>query len=310
MLDTPVLPARARAGRRSQTAWSRRRTRRRSCTTTCPTDDLIAYHRARAAGGAGLIVVEATAVHPTGLLTAHTVGGYLPADRARLPADGRRRPGARHAARLPALPRRARDDRLGHRGRRRSRRARSPRRGSRPSRARSPWPRSPRCSTATGRRPAYAGRGRPRRRRGVRRLRLPADPVPVARTRTSAPTRTAASFENRLRFLREVLEAMREGFGPDGAVGCRLTDESSSSVGTDSEDVLAAAAAVGDDGLADYISVTLGLVADVPRLDVDRAAVAGGPKRDRRVRAAGEGADGGAGDRHRARCSTRPTPTA
>ena len=43
-----------------------------------PTDDLIAYHRARAAGGAGLIVVEATAVHPTGLLTAHTVGGYLP----------------------------------------------------------------------------------------------------------------------------------------------------------------------------------------------------------------------------------------
>ena len=47
--------------------------------TICPTDDLIAYHRARAAGGAGLIVVEATAVHPTGLLTAHTVGGYLPA---------------------------------------------------------------------------------------------------------------------------------------------------------------------------------------------------------------------------------------
>ena len=44
-----------------------------------PTDDLIAYHRARAAGGAGLIVVEATAIHPTGLLTAHTVGGYLPA---------------------------------------------------------------------------------------------------------------------------------------------------------------------------------------------------------------------------------------
>ena len=43
-----------------------------------PTDDLIAYHRARAAGGAGLIVIEATAVHPTGLLTPHTIGGYLP----------------------------------------------------------------------------------------------------------------------------------------------------------------------------------------------------------------------------------------
>src|SRR5690242_21533689 len=43
-----------------------------------PTDDLIAYHRARAAGGAGLIVIEATAIHSTGLLTPHTLGGYLP----------------------------------------------------------------------------------------------------------------------------------------------------------------------------------------------------------------------------------------
>ncbi|MGZ4431906.1 MAG: oxidoreductase, partial [Gaiellales bacterium] len=43
-----------------------------------PTPDLIAYHEARARGGAGLIVVEATAIHHTGLLTAHTLGGYLP----------------------------------------------------------------------------------------------------------------------------------------------------------------------------------------------------------------------------------------
>jgi 2,4-dienoyl-CoA reductase-like NADH-dependent reductase (Old Yellow Enzyme family) len=44
-----------------------------------PTDDLVAYHRARAHGGVGAIFIEATAVHPTGLLTAHTMGGYLPA---------------------------------------------------------------------------------------------------------------------------------------------------------------------------------------------------------------------------------------
>ncbi len=43
-----------------------------------PTDALIAYHTARAAGGVGAIVIEATAVHPTGLLTPHTLGGYLP----------------------------------------------------------------------------------------------------------------------------------------------------------------------------------------------------------------------------------------
>ena len=51
-----------------------------------PTDDFVAYHEARAQGGVGLIVLEATAVHPSALLTAHTLGGYLPAI-----ADGYRR---------------------------------------------------------------------------------------------------------------------------------------------------------------------------------------------------------------------------
>jgi 2,4-dienoyl-CoA reductase-like NADH-dependent reductase (Old Yellow Enzyme family)/thioredoxin reductase len=43
-----------------------------------PTDDFVAYHEARARGGVGLIVLEATAVDPSGLLTSHTLGGYLP----------------------------------------------------------------------------------------------------------------------------------------------------------------------------------------------------------------------------------------
>jgi 2,4-dienoyl-CoA reductase-like NADH-dependent reductase (Old Yellow Enzyme family) len=43
-----------------------------------PTDDLVAYHEARARGGVGAIFLEATAVHHTGLLTAHTIGGFLP----------------------------------------------------------------------------------------------------------------------------------------------------------------------------------------------------------------------------------------
>jgi 2,4-dienoyl-CoA reductase-like NADH-dependent reductase (Old Yellow Enzyme family)/thioredoxin reductase len=41
-----------------------------------PMDELVAYHEARARGGVGLITLEATAVHPTGLLTAHTLAGY------------------------------------------------------------------------------------------------------------------------------------------------------------------------------------------------------------------------------------------
>ncbi len=43
-----------------------------------PNDDFVAYHEARARGGAGLIVIEATAPHPSGILTAHELAGYLP----------------------------------------------------------------------------------------------------------------------------------------------------------------------------------------------------------------------------------------
>ncbi len=43
-----------------------------------PTADLIAYHEARARGGVGAIFLEATAIHPSGLLTPATLGGYLP----------------------------------------------------------------------------------------------------------------------------------------------------------------------------------------------------------------------------------------
>lgn len=43
-----------------------------------PTEELVAYHAERARGGVGLILLEATAVHPSGLLTPHTLAGYLP----------------------------------------------------------------------------------------------------------------------------------------------------------------------------------------------------------------------------------------
>lgn len=43
-----------------------------------PTDEFVAYHEARARGGTGLIVLEATAVDESGLLTSHTLGGYRP----------------------------------------------------------------------------------------------------------------------------------------------------------------------------------------------------------------------------------------
>jgi 2,4-dienoyl-CoA reductase-like NADH-dependent reductase (Old Yellow Enzyme family)/thioredoxin reductase len=42
-----------------------------------PTEDFLAYQAARAEGGVGLIIMEAVAIAPTGLLTSHTIGGYL-----------------------------------------------------------------------------------------------------------------------------------------------------------------------------------------------------------------------------------------
>ena len=76
-----------------------------------PTDEFVAYHEARAAGGTGMIVLEATAVHESGRLTAHTLAGYVPEIVAgyRRVADGG--PPARDAALRPALPRRPGADR-------------------------------------------------------------------------------------------------------------------------------------------------------------------------------------------------------
>ncbi|WP_318508694.1 FAD-dependent oxidoreductase [Bacillus sp. T3] len=41
-----------------------------------PTSDMTAYHVARAKGGAGLIILEAAAVHTSGMLTGLTIAGY------------------------------------------------------------------------------------------------------------------------------------------------------------------------------------------------------------------------------------------
>ena len=221
-----------------------------------PTDDLIAYHRARAAGGAGLIVVEATAVHPTGLLTAHTVGGYLP----EIVPVWRRMSAAvqEHGTRLVCQ--------LFHGGREMIASGTRPPAVAPSSIPSARFKTEPRALTRAeiaemleGYRQAaaYAAEG------GLDGVEVCAGfgYLPTQFLSRHANVRTdeyGGSFENRFRFLREVLEAMREGFGPGGTIGCRLTDESTSAVGTDPEDVLAAAAAVGDDGLADYLSVTLG----------------------------------------------------
>ena len=51
---------------------------------------------------------------------------------------------------------------------------------------------------------------------------------------------------------------MRDGIGPGGAVGCRLTQEELSPDGNDDDDVIEAARVLSAEGLCDYVSVTIG----------------------------------------------------
>ena len=220
-----------------------------------PTDDLIAYHEARARGGAGLIVVEATAIHHTGLLTAHTIGGYLP----EIVPVYRKLAEAVHAHGTRLFVQ------LFHGGREVISTAPRPAAVA-PSSVPSPRFKSePRALTrreigemVDGYRQAaaYAREG------GI-------DGVEVCAGFGYLPTQFLSphvnlrtdeyggSFENRLRFLREVLEAMRDGIG-DGAVGARLTDESWSYDGNSQYELERAAGILSGDGLIDYLSVAPG----------------------------------------------------
>ncbi len=248
-----------------------------------PTDDLIAYHEARASGGAGLICVEATAIHHTGLLTAHTLGGYLPEI---VPAYRRLSSTVqRHGTRLVVQ--------LFH--------------GGREVIAAPPRP----AAVAPSSIPSSRFKTEPREltRREIKEMvdgyRVAAahcaeggvDGVEVCAGFGYLPTQFLSphsnhrddeyggSFENRLRFLREVCEAMRAGIG-GGIVGCRLTDESGSWDGNDDDELARAAAALSEAGLIDYLSVAIGGSSTyrgsswiVPPSPVEHNAVAGFARR-------------------------------
>jgi 2,4-dienoyl-CoA reductase-like NADH-dependent reductase (Old Yellow Enzyme family)/thioredoxin reductase len=221
-----------------------------------PTDDLIAYHRARAAGGAGLIVIEATATHSTGLLTPHTLGGYLPEI---VPAYRRLADAVHaHGTRLFCQ--------LFHGGREvisASPRPPAVSASSIPSARFLTEPRELSIAEIAEMLEGYRQAAAFAREGGLDGVEVCAGfgylPTQFLSAHANARTdRYGGSFENRLRFLRELLEAMRAGIGPGGAVGCRLTDESASYDGTDSAEVIEAAGVLADEGLADYISVAFG----------------------------------------------------
>jgi len=221
-----------------------------------PTADLLAYHEARARGGVGAIFLEATAVHESGLLTAHTIGGFRPEI---VPAY--RRLGERvreHGARLLVQ--------LFHGGREQI--SSSPRA---PAVAPSAVPSlrfksEPRALTVKeigelidgyARAAAYAAEG------GV-------DGVEVSMSHGYLPAQFLSPLSNRrqdgydgsllqrLRFGIEVLQAVRAAAGGRMAVGVRLSADELTPGGLDTAACGEIAARLHEAGLVDFISLVLG----------------------------------------------------
>ena len=78
---------------------------------------------------------------------------------------------------------------------------------------------------------------------------------PVANRRTDD---YGGSLENRMRFCREVVSAVRDAVGPDGIVGLRIPGDELVEGGLEIEEMKAVARAVESDGKVDYLNVIAG----------------------------------------------------
>jgi 2,4-dienoyl-CoA reductase-like NADH-dependent reductase (Old Yellow Enzyme family) len=221
-----------------------------------PTDDLVAYHEARARGGVGSIFLEATAVDASGLLTAHTIGGFLPEI---VPVYQRLAETVRaHGARLIVQ--------LNHGGREQI--STAPRG---PTGAPSAVPSlrfkcEPRALTLREIHALIGGYttcARHARQGGLDGIEvsvshgyLPAQFLSPSSNRRN--DRYGGALPARLRFTLEVLAAVRDAAGPDLAVGARLSADELVPGGLALEAGGEIAAALQDSGLVDFISLVLG----------------------------------------------------
>ena len=217
-----------------------------------PTNDLVAYHQARAEGGAGALFLEATAVHESGLLTAHTLGGYLPG----IVPGYQRLAGPVHTAGARLFVQ------LFHGGREQISTAPRP-----PAVAPSAVPTQrfhvePRALTTreiTELLDGYTRSARNARDGGLDGVELSAShgylPAQFFSTRVN---RRDDEYAARLRFVREALAAVRAGAGDGLAVTIRLSADEISADGLHAEECAAIAAELATDGLIDLVSVVLG----------------------------------------------------
>jgi 2,4-dienoyl-CoA reductase-like NADH-dependent reductase (Old Yellow Enzyme family)/thioredoxin reductase len=217
-----------------------------------PTADLVAYHAARARGGVGAIFLEATAVDPSGLLTSHTLGGFLP----EIVPGYRRLAGAarQHDTRLLVQ--------LFHGGREQiSAAPRAP--AVAPSAVPSPrFASEPRALTAAELRAlvdGYATAARHCREGGIDGIEVSmSHGYLIAQFFSPRSNRRTDEYGGRLRFAEEVLAAVREAAGPELAVGVRLAADELAPEGLDAAACAEIAGELCTTGLVDFASFVLG----------------------------------------------------
>jgi 2,4-dienoyl-CoA reductase-like NADH-dependent reductase (Old Yellow Enzyme family) len=231
------------------------------------TDQLIAYHEARAAGGVGLIVVQATAVHPSADYTAHALAIY---DDAMVPGF-RRLADAVHAHGVPII------GQLFHGGRE----VMDTRDGTLAvALAPSVVPTErfhtmPRAMTTGHIREIVAAYGSAAARFAAAGFEggeivgshgyLPAQ---FLNPRTNLRgDEYGGDPERRLRFLREVIAAIRASTDPAFVLGLRISIDEITPEGLTTADILPALATLDADGNLDYVSVVAGTSATLAGSD-------------------------------------------
>ncbi len=229
-----------------------------------PGDRLIAYQRARARGGAGLIVFQVATVHPTAFYSAHILQGHVDACI----------PGYTSLAKAVHDEGATCFGQIFHPGREII--------GSADGTLAAAWSASSTPNERFHVKPramshdmineivsGYADAAARLQQAGLDGVEIVASHGYLPAQFLSAKINRrdddyGGSFENRLRFLKDVLIAVRDRVGPSMAVGARISGEDLDGIGLDTDESTAACEKLAADGLVDYLSVVAGSSATRP----------------------------------------------
>lgn len=231
------------------------------------TDRLIAYHEARAAGGVGHIVVQVAGVHESARYTAHVL----------MATDDECIPGYRRLAEAIHAHGAAVFGQLFHGGRE----IMESRDGSLPVALAPSVVPSERFHVIPRAMPlglieeviaGYGSAAHRLRQAGLDGVEIVAShgylPAQFLNPRVNLRTdRYGGSDENRLRFLREAIAAVRDQVGRGFVLGLRISADEIGHDGLTPDEVLAALATLDGDGMLDYVSVVAGTSATLAGSD-------------------------------------------